>query len=146
MSAQRIFAAALLVLGASAVAIGTGVFLAGPATVANAIAGALGAIGLSSEEITGLSSPDADNEMRFSSVLWIAYGVVAVRAARALPASLNVARLLLALFFAGGAGRALSMASVGAPHPLFVMLKWIELLAPPALLLLSSRVKPGAAR
>ncbi len=146
MMAQRILAAALLALGASAVAIGAGIFLTGPTAVANAIVGALAPLGLGGGEVAGLSAPDADNEMRFYAVLWIAYGVVAVRAARALPASLNVARVLLALFFAGGAGRALSMSSVGAPHPLFIILMWIELLAPPALLLLSCRMKPGAAR
>jgi hypothetical protein len=145
MIAQKSLAAALAALGASAVAIGTGIFLMGPAAVANAIAAALRPLGLGGE-VGGLSTPDADNEMRFYSVLWIAYGVIAIRVARSLPASLKTAQLLLALFFAGGAGRALSMASVVAPHPLFVFLMWIELLASPALLLLSWRVKLGAAR
>lgn len=143
MSAQRILAALLLLLGASAVAIAAGVYLAGPAQVANGAAGLLGYFGLGGGAVTGLSSADIDNEMRFYAVFWFAYGVAAISVARRLPTSIKTARLLLALFFAGGAGRALSIASVGAPHPVFIALMWIELLAPTALLLLSWCIKPA---
>ena len=143
MLAQRLLAAGMFALGASAVGIGTGIFLLGPAAVADFCSALLG---FADGADANLVSPNADNELRFYAVLWIAYGIIAIRAARALPQSLAVARLLLALFFAGGAGRALSMTTAGAPHPLFVLLMWIELLASPALLLLSLNVKPGAAR
>ena len=143
MIAQRILAAGLFGLGGSAVAIGAGIFLLGPSAVANFCALILG---LEGNAGGALAIPDADNEMRFYAVLWIAFGVIAVRAARALPGALGAARLLLALFFAGGAGRALSTATAGAPHQLFVVLMWIELLASPALLLLSLTLKPADTR
>lgn len=143
MLAQRLLAAGMFGLGASAVGIGTGIFLLGPAAVADFCAALLG---FTDGADASLASPNADNELRFYAVLWIAFGIIAIRAARAFPQLLNVARLLLALFFAGGAGRALSMTTIGAPHPLFVLLMWIELLASPALLLLSLNVKPGATR
>ncbi|MEK7266186.1 MAG: DUF4345 domain-containing protein [Pseudomonadota bacterium] len=143
MIAQRLFAAGLLALGAAAVVIGTGIFLLGPAHVANLISFVLYTTGGAGD---ALGAPDTDNEIRFYSVLWIAFGVIAIRAARVLPQSLGLARLLLAIFFAGGAGRALSLSSVGAPHPLFVLLMWTELLASPALLLLSLQMKSPDAR
>lgn len=142
MIARRLFAAAMAGLGGSAVAIGAGIYLLGPSAVAEIC---VTAFGLKHDSFYSLATPDADSELRFYSVLWIAFGVIAVRAARTLPASLGTARLLLALFFAGGAGRALSMATTGVPHPLFIILMWIELLAPPALYLLSLRIKPAAA-
>ncbi len=146
MLTQRLFAAGIVAIGAAAILIGTAIFLFGASAVASFSAGLLGHIGGTGEAVAGLAGPDADNELRFYSVLWIAYGVIAVRAALELPRSLGLARLLLALFFAGGAGRALSMATVGAPHVLFVVLMWIELLAPPALLLLSLLINRRDAR
>ena len=143
MIAQRLLAAGIFGLGAAAVGIGTGIFLLRPAAIADFSAALLGLARGAGE---ALSPPDADNEMRFYAVFWIAFGVIAIRAARTLPASLGTARILAALFFAGGAGRAMSTASLGAPHPLFVALMWIELLAAPALLLLSWRIKPADAR
>jgi hypothetical protein len=146
MLAQRLFAAGIVAIGAAAILIGTGIYLFGASTVAHFSAGLLGHIGGTGEAVDGFAGPDADNELRFYSVLWIAYGVIAVPAALELPRSLRLARLLLALFFAGGAGRALSISAMGAPHGLFVVLMWIELLAPPALLLLSLPINRRDAR
>ncbi|MEZ5893467.1 MAG: DUF4345 domain-containing protein [Parvularculaceae bacterium] len=143
MLAQRLYAGGLIGLGAAAVGIGTGIFLAGPAAVAEFCASA---IGLPPGAGDALAAPNADNEMRFYAVLWVAFGVIAIRAARSLPASLAASHLLLGLFFAGGAGRALSMSTMGAPHPLFIILMWIELLASPALYLLSLQIKRAGER
>jgi hypothetical protein len=78
--------------------------------------------------------------------MWVGYGALAIRTARRLPADLAAARILLAIVFAGGVGRALSLFAVGAPHPLFSVLMWIELFLPPALLLLSLRMPVRALR
>jgi len=40
---------------------------------------------------------------------------------------------LALLFLLGGLGRAISYATVGAPHPFFVVLMTIELVTPPIL-------------
>ena len=53
--------------------------------------------------------------------------------ARGLPARLDWTPWLAGVFFAGGVGRAISLASVGAPHPFFLALMAIELAAPPVL-------------
>ncbi|MFZ5619026.1 MAG: DUF4345 domain-containing protein [Pseudomonadota bacterium] len=144
MIAHRLFAIGFFCLGGAAVAIGSAIFLLGPQAVVAEIFAPM--LGLDGDAYYLLAEPNADNELRFYSVLWIAYGVIAIRAARALPTSVGTARLLLAIFFAGGSGRALSMATMGVPDMLFIILMWIELLVSPALYLLSLPIKPADAR
>jgi hypothetical protein len=50
---------------------------------------------------------------------------------------MTLLRLMLGIFLLGGIGRVISYFAVGAPHPLFVVLMWIEVAASPALLALS---------
>lgn len=68
-----------------------------------------------------------DRELRFYAPFWGTYGVLLLAAARDLPHWMKYVPALSAVFFAGGAGRALSLATVGAPHPVFTLLMAIDL-------------------
>lgn len=129
--------AAFVLLGLSAIGIGAMIFLLGPALTADAFAGALHAIAQTPARVDGLDGANIDSELRFYAVLWLAYGFLALWVAQALEARLVWLRIMLLVFFAGGVGRALSHFALGAPHPLFSVLMWVELLLPPALLGLS---------
>jgi Domain of unknown function (DUF4345) len=74
-----------------------------------------------------------DSELRFYAVLWGAYGIVTIRTARGLPQGLNRVPWLALVFLLGGIGRALSLFSVGTPHPFFTTLMVIEIALPIAL-------------
>jgi hypothetical protein len=120
----------LFLLGASATAIGLSNFFLGPTATANFFAIALDLAGLDAGPVRGLSNADADSEMRFYAVFWIAYGLAMLHIARGIDGSLRWVVLLLALFFLGGVGRLLSLVLVGPPHILFLILMWIELILP----------------
>ncbi len=120
-------------LGLSALTIGTMIFLQGPQAFVVLLHVAIP----STPPVEGLGGVNIDNEMRFYATLWIAYGAIAIQVARALPARMSWMRGMLAVFMLGGVGRALSWAAFGAPHPLFTVLMWIELLLPPVLIALS---------
>ncbi len=82
------------------------------------------------EPLTGLDNPNADGELRFYSVFWIAYGILLVQTARDL--TRHIARIpwLIALFFAGGLARVVSYVKLGPPHAFFMILMAIELILP----------------
>ena len=80
--------------------------------------------------------PTMDNELRFYAALWGAYGVMLLLAARDFIGWAARMPWMAAVFFVGGAGRAISWLMVGAPHPFFLLLMWIELVQPPLLVLL----------
>lgn len=113
------------------------IFLLGPAVTANSFAWILNWISKTPVEVSGFAAANVDSEMRFYSVLWFAYGALALWVSRSLSARLIWLRLMLLIFFIGGIGRLISHVSVGAPHPLFSVLMWIELLLPTLLLPLS---------
>jgi len=83
-----------------------------------------------SGELSGLANANADSELRFYSVFWIAYGLLLVQTARDLTKHLGRIPWLIALFFAGGAARLVSYIMVGPPHALFTLLMAIELILP----------------
>ena len=58
------------------------------------------------------------------------------QAARDLAARMSWVPYLAGAFFAGGVGRAISYAAVGAPHPFFLLLMGLELAIPPVLMAL----------
>lgn len=87
------------------------------------------------EPLIGLNNSNAESELRFYSVFWIAYGVLLIRAARDLRAQMAYIPVLIGLFFAGGAARLISYFTAGPPHILFVLLMLIELSLPIAMLL-----------
>ncbi len=85
---------------------------------------------------TGAWPATMDSELRFYAPFWGVYGVLLLAAARDLPGWMKFVPGLAAVFFAGGVGRAISLATVGAPHPVFALLMAVELILPPVFVLL----------
>lgn len=124
-------------LGLAALVIGGMDFAVGPEATGGIFAALLRVIAPATPPLDGLSGANIDTEMRFYAVLWMAYGGVALWVVRALPERIAILRLMLGVFWLGGVGRIISYFAVGAPHPLFVVLMWIEMVLPPVLLALS---------
>jgi len=80
--------------------------------------------------LTGLDNPNAESELRFYSVFWIAYGLILIQTARDLSHHIKRVPWLLGLFFAGGTARLISYFAAGVPHLLFIILMLIELILP----------------
>lgn len=95
-------------------------------------------------EISAAWPPTMDNELRFYSVLWGAYGVLLLVTARDLGARLEWVPWLALVFFVGGLGRAVSWGAVGTPHPFFLFLMCVELALPPVLIVLWLALKRAA--
>jgi hypothetical protein len=138
---KRVFSLAFMALGVSAMAIGAAIFLFGAQPTADVFAAAFAFLG-GTEARPALGGADIDSELRFYAVFWIAYGAIVVATARRLDLHKARVPLLLALFFAGGAGRALGGGATGWPHPLFVSLMTIELVLPLALYALWRAARP----
>lgn len=128
---------AFSVLGFAALTIGGLMFVIGPAATGQLFATMLRVVMPSAPALVGLSGADIDSEMRFYAVLWMAYGGVALWVARTLPTRVNLLRLMLVIFWFGGVGRVISYLAVGAPHPLFIVLMWIEIALAPVLIAMS---------
>jgi len=75
-------------------------------------------------------STTIDNEFRFYAVLWFCYGLWGLRIARKIESEISLIPAFFGIFFLGGIARALSVFSVGEPHPLFILLMFIEFLIP----------------
>lgn len=71
-----------------------------------------------------------DNEDRFYATLFVGFGVAMAWSGRDLAHRSAVFHFLLAVFFAGGLSRLVSIAAVGPPHPLFLILGGVELVMP----------------
>jgi hypothetical protein len=132
----------LAVLGVSAIVIALSILVLGAEATASAAEGLFSAV-------SGWRGPPSerwpatmDSELRFYAALWGAYGVVVLSAARNLLRALPRIPWIAAVFFAGGIGRVLSRVSVGAPHPFFTLLMFIELLLPVLLMLLWLGARP----
>ena len=128
---------AFFLLGGAALVIGGLIFVIGPQVTGQIFVAALHVVSPDVSPIIALTGADIDSEMRFYSVLWMAYGAIALWIAQALPRRVVLLRIMLCLFLLGGIGRAISYFVVGAPHLLFIVLMWIEIVLPPVLLLLS---------
>lgn len=137
---------AFSVLGLAALTIGAMIFLAGPEATGQTFAAILRAMAPGTPRVTGLGGADVDSELRFYAAVWMAYGAAALWVARALPERVQLLRLMLGVFWLGGIGRVISYFVVGAPHPLFFALMWIEIVLPPVLLALSFRRSPKASK
>lgn len=83
-----------------------------------------------------------DNEFRFYSVFWLSYGALLLWTAWEIQRRWNWVPILFGLFFLGGIGRVISHLTLGAPHPLFVVLMGTELAIPVVAALLYARTKP----
>lgn len=137
---------AFSLLGLVALVIGGMIFVLGPEATGQTFAALLRVAAPRTPRVVGLSGADIDSEMRFYAALWMAYGGAALWVSRGLPERIRLLRLMLVIFWLGGVGRAISYFVVGAPHPLFSVLMWIEITLPVALLALSyRRIKAASA-
>lgn len=136
---------AFSLLGLAALAIGGMIFVMGPQATGQIFVAAVRVVSPDVSPLIAMTGADIDSEMRFYAVLWMAYGAIALWVARALTQRIVLLRLMLCIFLLGGVGRAISFFVVGAPHLLFIVLMWIEIVLPPVLLILSLRpaVSPG---
>jgi uncharacterized protein DUF4345 len=137
---HRIIRVLMVVLGIAAVGIGAMVFLIGVQFIQLTESSFNFATGQSIPVDPAAISPTIDNEFRFYSIFWLSYGVVVLWVARNILAQLRLVPLLVGLFFIGGVGRALSHIFVGTPHPAFIGLMVIELVAPVFVLILYTRI------
>ncbi len=127
------------VLGVAAMVIGAMIFVLGADTTGQAFTALLRIVVPDTPRLTDLAGPDVDSELRFYAVLWAAYGAAALWVAQALPERIALLRMMLGVFWLGGIGRVISYFVAGAPHPLFIVLMWIEIILAPALFALSYR-------
>ena len=133
---KLILRANLFVLGAAAIGIGLSMLLLGSDATGQFFAALINFFLSDPQELEGMSSPNVDSELRFYSVFWVAYGVIVLRAASSLEENLKLVPIFSGLFFAGGAGRLLSLMTAGQQHPLFILLMIIELMLPLLLIVL----------
>lgn len=137
---QFILKAGLLFIGIAGVLIGASFILFGVNGTGQFFRSVL-SVFIETDALTGLDNPNADSELRFYSVFWIAYGLCLIRAARDLTSQMGQIPWLIGLFFAGGVARFVSFIAAGPPHPLFILLMVIELVLPVILLLCWRRVR-----
>ena len=122
----------LLLFGVSAIIIGVMIFLLGPHLTASIFGTAFRSIAGVDGYLGGLEHPNTDNEMRFYSVFWIAYGGGIIWLSSRQESHSQWVLAALGLFFMGGVGRILSVIATGSPDPLFVALTAIEIIGPVA--------------
>jgi hypothetical protein len=120
----------LILLGIAAIAIAGSILIAGPAETAWMSERLYAALTGSRASLTPPWPATMDSELRFYAPFWGSYGAILLAVARRLPVRLGLVPWLAALFLAGGIGRAVSYAAIGAPHPVFVVLMAIELVLP----------------
>ncbi|MGA9794763.1 MAG: DUF4345 domain-containing protein [Rhizomicrobium sp.] len=126
----------LALLGVSSVLIALSILLLGAGITAHGAEAAYNALVGGHYPLTGAWPATMDSELRFYAPFWGVYGLLLLDAARDLPKRLDRVPLLAGVFFAGGIGRALSLATVGAPHPAFTLLMAIELILPAVFIVL----------
>lgn len=77
-----------------------------------------------------------DNELRFFSVFWLAYGGFCFWVARNLSKEHHFVPFIAIVFFMGGIGRLLSMLLAGMPISLFIPAMILEIVLPPIIYVL----------
>jgi hypothetical protein len=87
-------------------------------------------IGTASVLEAGDASPNVDNELRFYAAWYASAGIVLLLTVRRVEAATGIIRGVCAALILGAAGRALSMAIVGSPHPGQVALMVVEFAIP----------------
>jgi hypothetical protein len=75
-------------------------------------------------------SNEIDSELRFFAAWYVAAGVFVLRAATRPAAETITVRIIFGALFLAGCSRALSLVTVGTPHPVQLALMVIELVLP----------------
>jgi Domain of unknown function (DUF4345) len=90
----------------------------------------------------GGNTPNAtlDGDIRMVMVLFFAFGVACVWAARDLTRRAGAIHLLMLLFFIGGLVRLLTVAYVGWPNGFYLAMGAVELVLPPVYMMLLQRL------
>lgn len=128
--AVKLLKLGLYALGVIAMCVALSMIFFGPHKTGYGAATALSWVSNIDPHVPGLDNVNVDSEMRFYSVFWFVYGLALIMAARDFATRRKYIPILLALFFAGGVVRLLSMVSYGLPHPLFLVLMSFELCLP----------------
>lgn len=105
--------------------IGIVAVVAGGATVLLGVGSVIGAEG---------GSAAIDSEIRFYAVWYVGAGLLLLRDVRRVETAAFTVRAVATLFFVAGCGRLISLATVGTPHRLTLVLMVIELLMPVVLI------------
>lgn len=92
--------------------------------------------------LEALADPTLDSQNRFYGVAFTLYGLVLYLSATDLPRFRPMLLAALAVFFAAGLARLVSIALLGLPPAPVLFLLALELIAPPGLALWLRRVSP----
>ena len=79
---------------------------------------------------SGAVEASVDNELRFFSVFWIAYGAFCFWVARNLQEQKNFIPLIATVFFLSGIGRLISILLIGLPSSILIPPMILELVMP----------------
>lgn len=79
---------------------------------------------------SGAVEASVDNELRFFSVFWIAYGAFCFWVARNLQEQKNFTPLIATVFFLSGIGRLISILLIGLPSSILIPPMILELVMP----------------
>ena len=80
-----------------------------------------------------MTNATMDSEDRFYATLFLGFGLAIIWCAREIEAREKPLGALLAVFFAGGIARMISLIAVGSPGPMFLFMGSLELILPPLL-------------
>ena len=79
---------------------------------------------------SGAVEASVDNELRFFSVFWIAYGAFCFWVARNIQEQKNFIPLIATVFFLSGIGRLISILLIGLPSSILIPPMILELVMP----------------
>ena len=82
---------------------------------------------------TGGAEATVDNELRFFSVFWLAYGAFCFWVAQNIQAQYKFIPSIALVFFIGGLGRLISILSVGPPASVLIPAMILEFVIPIAI-------------
>ena len=74
--------------------------------------------------------PAVDNELRFFSVFWVAYGAFSFWVAKNIKQQMHFVPMLAVIFLLGGFARLLSVFSLGLAHPILTAAMLLEFVLP----------------
>lgn len=143
---QRFLGVLLIVLGISAIVIGASIVFLGAGFTLHATEMLYARATGSHLPLDGNPGATVESEMHFYAPFWIAYGIILIATTRDLARYLSRVPALAAVFFAGGAGRAIAFAQSGPPHPAFSILMAIELILPVVFMALWAGARRHAAK